>query len=171
MNEDDRDHQVPRVSKVEERERLLAQAMAHAEALDAQFRVLPAGDPRHGAWKSPLALLFFLLAVVVAVAPPSWVAGPPPPSIQEQELERGLRAAIYLQALQVEAFRARTGRLPEDLAELPTPAPGLSLVRSNTRVFQISGRRPGGAMLVYDSAHPEPEFAAAGAAWAGELRP
>jgi len=168
MNEDYKDLPVLRVSKVEERERLLAQTMAHAEALDAQFRVVPAGDRSSGAWKSPLALLLFLLAGAVAVVPPSWVAGPPPPSIQEQDLERGLRASIYLQAVQVEAFRARTGRLPEDLAEFPTPAPGLRLVRSNTRVFQISGRRPGGDMMVYDSAHPDPEFAAAAAGWTGE---
>lgn len=168
MNQDDQASPVLRVSNVEERERLLAQALAHAEALDTQFRVLPAGDPRRGRWKSPVALLLFVVAGLVAVLPPSWMAGPPPPSIQEQDLERGLRAMIYLQAVQVEAFRMRTGRLPDDLAELPTPAPGLRLVKSNTRVFQISGRRPGGDMMVYDSAYPDPEFPAAGAGWTGE---
>jgi hypothetical protein len=165
MNVDDGDPPVPGMSRVEDRERLLAETMAHAEAHEAQYRVLPADGPTWGRGKASVALFIFVVAAVLWVAPPRWVAGPPPPSAQEGDLERGLRAAVYLQATQVEVYRLRNGRLPDDLADLPTRLPGLSLVRSNSRVFQILGQRPGGEVLVYDSAHPSPGFASAASGW------
>ena len=166
MNQNDRGPGAIQVSKVEERERLLAQAMAHAEARDELFRVLPADSVRRDRWKAPTALLLFMVAGVLLVSPPGWVAGPPIPTVDQGELERGLEAAIRLQVVAVETFRIRNGRLPDDLAELPTRLPGLRFVRSNSRVYQIFGRRPGGEMLVYDSAHPAAGFATAGAGWA-----
>ena len=140
--------------------------MAHAEAQEAQYKVIPADDPVTGIWKTPLALLIFLLAGVAGVFPPDWAAGAPLPSVQEGDLERGLRAAIYIQTEQVDVFRVRNDRLPDGLADLPVPLPGLSLVKSNNRVYQILGRRPGGEILVFDSAHPTPGFASTATGWA-----
>ncbi|HKJ02882.1 MAG TPA: hypothetical protein VJ997_10520 [Longimicrobiales bacterium] len=171
MNVDDRDLPIHEMSRVEERERLLAETLAHAEAQEAQYRVLPADEPRYRRGKTVVALLLFVVAAVLWVAPPRWVAGPPPPSAELGDLERGLRAAVYLQATQVEVYRLRNGRLPEELSELPTHLPGLSLVRSNSRVFQILGRRPGGEVLVYDSAHPSPGFASAASGWTAQGTP
>lgn len=168
---DDPDLPVHRISRVEEREKLLAEAMAHAEAQEAQYKVIPADAPLTGLWKTPLALLIFLLAGVAGAFPPGWLAGPPLPSIQDGDVERGLRAAVYLQATQVHVFRLRNDRLPDDLGELPMRLPGLQLVKSNNRVYQILGRRPGGALLVYDSAHPSPAFASTAAGWTGEETP
>ena len=162
---DDPDDPAQRISLPEERERLLAEAMAHAETQEAHYKVLPADEPIHGRWKKPLAFLVLVLAGVSAAFPPAWIGGAPLPSIQEDDLERGLVAAVYLQALQVEAFRLHNGRLPDDLAEVPAHLPGLRFVKSNNRVYQILGRRPDGEVLIYDSAQPAPDFAAAASAW------
>lgn len=161
----------PRISRVEERQRLLAETMAHAEAREETYRVVPI-EPATvtGRWKAPLATLLFLLAAVVGAAPPSWLTGAPAPLPTEGERDRGLRAALYVQAQQVETFRLREGRLPMSLAEVPGAIPGLTLVRSNNRVYQVRGRREDGTVVVYDSARPSPVFEAA-VPWQREPRP
>ena len=67
-------------------------------------------------------------------------------------------AALQLQARQIEVFRARHGRLPRTLDEVPVRIPGIRFVRSNGRVYQLVAARPNGRALVYDSARPDPEF-------------
>lgn len=171
MSPEDQDPPVHRISRIEEREKLLAEAMAHAEAQEAQYKVIPADAPLVGRWKTPVALMVFVAAGLVGLFPPSWVAGPPLATVQDGELERGVRVSIALQALQVEVFRLRNDRLPDDLAEVPGRFADLRLVKSNNRVFQIVGRRPGGETLVYDSAHPSPAFAGAEAFWSGDGTP
>jgi len=161
----DPDPTVPTISRVEDRERILAEALAHADAQEAQYRVLPAADPVRGRWKIAVASLLLALAAWVALSPPAWVTGPAAPRPTEGDLERGLRAAIYLQVQQVEAYRLREGRVPSHLSELPVHLPGLTLVRSNNRVYQIRGLRPDGVPVVYDSARPSPAFEAAAAGW------
>ena len=155
------DTPVHRVSRVEDRERLLAEALAHAEAQDAHYRVLSADEPERGRWKAPVAALLLVLALWVALAPPRWMAGAEAPFPTDGERDKGLRTAIWMQARQVEVFRLREGRLPEHLSELPVQMPGLTLVRSNNRVFQIRGRLADGELLVFDSAQPSPAFDAA----------
>ena len=167
MSDEEPDLPVYRISKVEDRERLLAQAMAHAEAQEAQYKVIPADAPLRGRWKSPLAWGVFCLAAVVALFPPGWLAGRPAPTPTAGEWDRGVRAAVYLQAQQVEAFRLREGRLPDTLDELPAQIPGLAFVKSNNRVYQIRARRLDGTLVVYDSALPSTAFSAA-AGWGGE---
>lgn len=161
MSTDDPDLPVHAISRVEDRERLLAEALAHVEELEEQYKVIPADPTPRGRWKVPVALTLLGLAVILALAPPSWLAGTPDAVPTESQWERGLRAAMLLQAVQVEAFRAREGRLPAHLSELPSPLPGLSLVRSSPRVYQIIGRRPDGSTVIYDSARPSPAFEAA----------
>jgi len=153
------------LSRVEDRERILADVLAHAEVQEAQYKALPATEPVGGRWKLAVASLLFALATWVALVPPAWVAGAAAPLPTEGDLERGLRAAIYLQVQQVEAFKLREGRLPSQLSELPVELPGLTLVRSNNRVYQIRGRRPDGVVVVYDSGRPSPAFEAAAEGW------
>lgn len=155
------DTPVYKISRVEDRDRLLAEALAHAEAQEAQYKVLPADEPVYGRWKSPVAVLVLALAAWVALAPPGWLAGADAPRPTEGERDRGLRAAIWMQACQVEVFRVREGRLPSHLSELPVQMTGLTLVRSNNRVYQLRGRRENGSLLVFDSARPSPAFQAA----------
>lgn len=170
MSPEEPDLPVHRISRAEDRERLLAEAMAHAEAQEAQYRTLPAEPPAAGRWKTPAAWAIAGLAAIVAVAPPAWLAGPDAPRPTPGERDRGLRAALYLQAQQVEAFRARAGSLPATLEELPQHFHGLVLVRSNNRVFQIRGWHEDGRLLVYDSADPAPAFEAA-AGWLSRVAP
>jgi hypothetical protein len=146
---------------VEDRQRLLAEALAHAEAQEAQYKVLPADEPVGGGWKVPTAALVLVLAAWVALAPPRWLSGTDAPLPTAGETDRGLRAAIWMQAHEVEVFRLREGRLPAHLSELPAQMPGLTLVRSNNRVYQIRGRLSNGELLVFDSAQPSPAFEAA----------
>ena len=161
MSPEDADSPVHRVSRVEDRERLLAEATAHAEAQEAQYKVLPAGEPERGRWKAPLAMLLLVLAAWVALTPPRWLAGADAPRPTDGERDRGLRAAIWMQTRQVEVFRLRGGRLPQHLSELPAQMSGLTLVRSNNRVYQMRGRLSDGEFLVFDSAQPSPAFGAA----------
>jgi hypothetical protein len=165
------DPAVHRISRVEDRERLLAETLAHAEAQEAQYKVLPADEPKHGRWKTPLSTLLLVVAAWIALAPPRWMAGAEAPRPTTGERDRGLRAAIWIQARQVEVFRLREGRLPEHLSELPVQMPGLTLVRSNNRVYQIRGRLADGELLVFDSAQPSPAFAAAAPRLSSEETP
>ena len=167
LNADDKDLPVHRVSRVEDRERLLAEAMAHAEAMEEQYKVIPADAPLTGRWKSPVAVLMFATAAVVGLFPPAWLAGPVLPRPTQGDQDRGLRAAIYIQAQQVEAFRLEHGRLPDHPRELANPLPDLTLVRSNNRIYQVRGVATDGRVVVYDSARPSPAFRGA-AVWQEE---
>jgi hypothetical protein len=170
LSQEDPDLPIQRVSRPEDRERLLAEALAHAEALEEQYRVVPADPPHAARWKGALAVVTFGIALLTAVFPPAWLAGPPAAIPTPGDRDRGLRTAVFLQAQQVEAFRVREGRLPLTLAELPARLPGLTLVRSNNRVYQIRGRRADGTLVIYDSARPSPAFEAS-AVWPRTERP
>jgi len=167
LTPEDPDLPADSMSRVEDRERILAEALAHAEAQEAQYKVLPVAVPAGRHWKLAVASLLLALAAWFALVPPAWVAGAAAPLPTAGDLERGLRAAIYLQVQQVEAFKLREGRLPSHLSELPVQLPGLTLVRSNNRVYQIQGRHPDGVLVVYDSGRPSPAFEAAAAGWIG----
>jgi len=160
---EDLDDVVQIISSPEDRDRLLAEAMAHAEVQDAQYRQPLPETVRTGQWKTPLAMVVLILAAYIAIAPPWWLADWPPPQVPNAELERGVVAALSIQAEQIHVFRERTGRLPSDLSEVPASLPGIRYVRSNNRVFQLVGARPNGEALVYDAARPSPEFEQSGA--------
>lgn len=168
MSSEDPDLPVHDISSVEHRERILADALAHAEVQEAHYKVVPAAEPVGGRWKVAVASLLLALAAWVALVPPAWVTGTDLPRPSAADLERGVRSAIYLQVQQVEAFRLREGRLPSHLSELPVQLPDLTLVRSNNRVYQIRGRGADGVLVVYDSSRPSPAFEAAAAGWIGE---
>jgi hypothetical protein len=165
VNADKQDPPLHQISRPEDRQRLLAEAMEHADAQEAQYRLGPPDEPTHGLWKAPVALAIFTLAALVGIFPWSWLGGPPPLRIEDSDLDHGLRAVMYIQAQQVNVFRMRTGRIPDALDDLPVRFPGLRLVKSNNRVFQILAYQPGGEVLVFDSGHPSPAFAAAVSGW------
>ena len=154
-----------RASRAEERERLVAEVAAIAETKDIQFQRLPPGQARRGGWKIPTALVVLLLAVIVAAFPPLSRGDDATLSPTSEELQRGLRAALYLQAEQVEVFRVREGRLPVSLDEVPVRIPGIRFVRSNNRVYQLVGFLTDGDPIVYDSARPTDPFDAVAAGW------
>jgi hypothetical protein len=145
------------VSTPEQRARLLAQTLAHAEHKEARYRVpIDTGVARR--WKGSLAAVGFLLAGWVAAVPPTWVRPEPPAELNAAARARGIRTALLLQALQVEAFRVETQRLPGTLDELPMRLPGVQYARSGTRAYQLVGYEADGNAIVYDSARPAPAF-------------
>lgn len=168
MTRPDHDPSVPFVSREEERQRLLAEAVAHASAQDEAFRQRGEAVEATAAWKVPVALALFLLAAVVALFPPSWLVPQARPQLRPADQAYGARAALYLEAQQIEAFHLVRGRLPESLDEIGDRIPGVTFIRSNSRVYQLVMRRPDGSSLVYDSARPAPGFAAAAAGWSRE---
>ncbi len=171
MSDPERNPPILETSPEEEREHLLAEALAHANAQEEAFRRPMLEAERTGRWKTPLSILIFLFAGYVAVSPPSWVVPAAAPILDRGTLERGARAALYLQAREIEAYRVLRGRLPVSLDELPARVSGVRFIRSDNRVFQLVGRRPDGSSLVYDSAHPAPDFASVAAGWSGRREP
>lgn len=156
------------ISSPEVRDRLLAEALAHAEHKDARYRV-PYSDPTGpNRWKALLVVVLLALAGAAAAAPPRWIRPEPPASLGRAEELRGLRVALLLQADQVEAFRLRTQRLPTALDEVPGQLPGIRYVRSGNRVYQLVAYGADGSAVVYDSAAPTPPFRALTPPWQAE---
>jgi hypothetical protein len=146
-----------RVSDVAERERLVARTVADASARDTRYEGTPwRARPAVVWWKWGLAALLGLAAVLALTAPPPWVSGPPLPSLSPEDRTAGLQAALVLLAGHIEAYRARTGRLPQTLEEVGGSFPGVRYVRSNNRVFQLVAVRDDGSVRVWDSADPPP---------------
>ena len=145
----------------------MAEVVAHAAELEAQYREPMAPEDPPAVWKPVLAAVIVAVAVFVALRPPTGLAPATPPTLSPAELELGARAALYLQARQVEAFRARHGRLPGSLDELETRAPDVTFIRSNNRVYQLVTSSPDGSNLVYDSARPWEGFRTVASGWPG----
>ncbi len=145
------------ISAPEDRERLLAETMAHAEVRDAHYSQPMVVEEVDFPWRGPLGILLMAFAGWVFFVPPSWALGPPPPSIPSAELQRGLMASLYVQAQEIETFRFRQGRLPESLDELGFQAEGVEYIRSSNAVYQLVALGPNGR-VIYDSARPGDEF-------------
>lgn len=140
-------------SSTEERDRLIAEALAHAEARDLNYRP-PSVAPRAVRWKGGLGVAGIFLGAALLVAPPDWLRGDPPPSVPREARDLGARAILYLQAQEIEAYRQRHQRLPERLDDLEAALPSLRFVRSNDRVYQLVVYGPDGRAVVYDSTRP-----------------
>ena len=166
MKIEDLDEPTRDISSAEDRGRLIAEAIAHAETSEARYR--QPGGRRTGQWKGPLALSLLVIAGYIGLVPPPWLAGRPLPQVSSAERERGVAAALQIQARQIEVFQARHGRLPRTLDEVPARVAGVRFVRSNSRVYQLVAARPNGRALVYDSAKPGPEFEGVENGWDDE---
>lgn len=143
-------------STPEERDRLIAEALTHAEARDALYRP-PTEIAPSGRWRAPLALILLVLSGILAVAPPSWLEGSPRPTVPVQERARGARVALHLQAAQIEAYRVRTQGLPAALDALESALPGTRFVRSGDRVYQLVAFGPDRRPIVWESTAPSEE--------------
>lgn len=164
MSSSDKDLPTYEISSAADRERIIAEVVAHASLQEAQYRQ-PVVDPTPpGTWKLGIALVVLCVAGAVAAFPPWWLTGPVPGITSDDRL-RGLRAAVHIQAQQLEAHRAREGRLPRSLDEVPLVVSGIHYVRSNNRIYQLVVTGPDGTNLVYDSARPAAEFAAVADGW------
>lgn len=146
-----------------DRDRLLQAALAQAEMQDAIYRV-PGAESQPRSAKPFIVTALLLVAFLLAVSPPGFLTPPPPPEVTVGDRLSGYRVALLLQSQQIEAFRSTTGRLPNSLAELERPLPGIQYVQSNARLYQLVLRTED-RTLIYDSAAPDPAFAALAARW------
>ena len=148
----------------EERDRILAAALAQVEMQEAIYRVPT--DPRMaGRGKSTIALLLMLAALFVSVRPPSLVVPDPPARLSMGDQVYGTRVALLMQMQQIEAYRTREQRLPESLGEVGVALPGVRFVKSSNRLYQLVAFLPDGGAIVYDSASPAPEFERISRSW------
>jgi hypothetical protein len=154
------------VSSPDVRDRLLAAALAHAEHQDARYRVPFSAAASAGLWKALAGSVILLLAGAAAVVPPGWATPEPPALLGRAEQARNARAALLLQAQQIEAFRVRAQRLPDTLGEVTGTLPGVRYVRSGTRAYQLVAYEANGNAIVYDSTNPAPAFAELAVGWA-----
>jgi len=167
---DDGDAEVLDMSSSEDREAVLAEALAHAAMQDAQYMQPLTEAKPPGRWKTPLAMVVFAMSAYLLTFPPPWLAGEDPPAVSRIAREQGVRAALFLQAQQIEAFRIRQGRLPRTLEETEGALGGIQFVRSNARVYQLVAPGPDGPNIIYDSSRPTDDFLTAATAW-GARRP
>lgn len=148
----------------QDRDRLIAAAMAQAEMQEAIYRV-PVTARRDRRVKAGIAGALLFLALLVGVWPPSIVVPPRPPTLTERDAITGLRVTLLLQAQQIEAFRVTEERLPASLEEAGASFDGIRYVRSGNRVYQLVAYRRDGEPVIFDSAAPAPEFEALARSW------
>lgn len=143
-------------SSPEERDRLIAEALAHAEVRDLSYRPPSVAPTVH--WKGAVGSAGLLLGTALLLLPPAWLRGESAPSVPREARDLGARAILYLQAQEIEAYRQRNHGLPARLGDLEAELPGLRFVRSNDRVYQLVAYGPDGRAVVYDSTRPAPEI-------------
>jgi len=153
------------VSSPAMRDRLLAEALAHAEHKEARYRVPYDDRDRTRAWKSLIIVTSLAMAGVLATFPPAWVRPAPPAMLTAAEQQRSLRTALLLQAQQIDAYRIEHLALPPSLDTLPARLPGLRYVRTGNRAYQLMAYEDDGRAVVYDSADPIAPFDAIATTW------
>jgi hypothetical protein len=148
----------------EDRDRLIAAAMAQVEMQEAIYRV--STTPRRGVGgKAAVAFTLLFLALLVGVWPPGIMVPDPPAQLTQRDVLTGLRVTLLLQAQQIEAFRVTEDRLPTSLEEAGAPFDGIRYVRSGNRVYQLVAYAPDGEPVIFDSAAPAPAFEALVRIW------
>ena len=165
LSESDEDVPLIDLGAMPDRESVLADAMAHASLHESKYRLPPSDTKQTAVWKTPVAMIVFMLSAYLLAFPPQWMTGDGLPSIDSRTRENGARAALFLQAQQIEAFRITRGRLPGSLEEVQGSVKGIRFVRSSSRVFQLVVPGEDGINIIYDSSRPVEEFAGAAAAW------
>ena len=90
-----------------------------------------------------------LACLVLAFKPPAWILPAPQPTPTAAEREASIRFAIYLQAQQIEHFRAARGRLPSTLAEVGAPLPNVQYLALSATSYQL--RSTGNDAIVFNS--------------------
>ena len=155
--------ELPELSSDEELSRALEEVLRHEERRSQAQREAQRHmqrqqrrgiGPRHGVFALALAVTLY-----VWIASPAWarVDRPPPPTPEHREAS--LRVAIFLQAQRIEAFRDRTGGLPEELEETGPPIPGISYARTPRGTYHLEGQNDTLALFYSSSALTTlPEF-------------
>jgi len=109
--------------------------------------------------RSPLG--WALVVVLGALSGYLWVGSPgvlnpsPPEPLPVALVDAGLRVTVFRYANQIEAFRAREGRLPESLAEVGGEEENLLYVRDGRGGFSLSVASAGVQVQYSSTVSPE----------------
>ena len=116
----------PRPSSASERKKLIEE-YEQAKRSEAQRLTTEQADAlrRKRIMRPAIMGVVLVVALYLAFSPPAWLQPPAAPVPTAAEREAGIRFAVFLQAQQVEHFRATRGRLPGSLAEAGSPLPGI----------------------------------------------
>ncbi|UCC25678.1 MAG: hypothetical protein JSU98_01020 [Gemmatimonadales bacterium] len=148
----------PSLSSEQEREAMLAEVARDSEAREVGRR--PTG-PRRAT--TPLRLAVALLSTAVAgwlwLFPPAFLGPPPGGEMSTARIEAGLRMAVALQAERIFAHRDQVRRLPDFLREVGDSLPGILYRRLDGGTFLLLGRA-GDVEVEYRSDQPLAEFIA-----------
>lgn len=127
------------VSPEAERARALAEVMRDQEMrARAHVRAEVRRAQRSRLRRRALVALWIGIAYVWLANPP-WlrIESPPPQPLSEEAT--ALRLNVFLQAQQIEAYRAQRGRLPYILEEVGPPFPGMEYRRRDSRTYEVEG--------------------------------
>jgi hypothetical protein len=128
----------PRPSSASERNKLIAEFEASRRSEAERHSTEEARATRRKRVTRLTALGAALaIALVLAFRPPAWILPPPVPTPTPAEREASIRFAMYLQAQQIEHFRATRGRLPSQSGEAGPPLPGVQYIVLGGASYQL----------------------------------
>jgi hypothetical protein len=78
-----------------------------------------------------------VLSLFLWLGSPAWLGPGPLPQAPPRVVEAGLRVEVHSQAMRLQGFLQREGRLPGALTELGPPPPGMGYERLSPREFRL----------------------------------
>lgn len=128
----------PRPSSASERKKLIEE-YEQSKRAEIELRSLEQGQAARRKRVTRLSILGVTLAValILAFRPPAWILPAPVPTPTPAEREASIRFAMYLQAQQVEHFRATRGRIPSRLEEAGQPVPGIRFTTLSGTTYEL----------------------------------
>ncbi|MEO8201411.1 MAG: hypothetical protein ABI679_12870 [Gemmatimonadota bacterium] len=121
--------QPPRPSTASERDKLIAEYEQSKHSEHSRHIEAGAAAARNRRLRRSAILgLVTVAAVYLWFFPPAWLTPEPLPVPSASEREAGTRFAIFLQAQQIDHFRATMGRLPSTASEAGEPLPGIDYI-------------------------------------------
>jgi len=115
------------------------------------------GSRRGGPAGTVALVLLALVSAYLWFGSPSWLDTSGDNPVDPQLLAAGARMEIYLQALRLEAFRSREGRLPQSLAEAGGNDSDVEYERLDGQRYRLSMTGPAG-VVSYMSTSPLDDF-------------
>lgn len=154
MNQQDsvRPYRARDVASGQEAADAVAEVLRHAKEREeaAKKKAPPRRQPK---WMLPVSVNLAVLAVYLLIAPPAWVVLDPLPPAHSTAAEAvtDFRTAMYFQGIsRIEAYRARTGRLPATLAETESTLQNVDYTVRGDSTYVLVGTI-GEEVLTYDS--------------------
>lgn len=130
--------QPPKPSSASERKKLIEEyeQSKRSEVDRQQFEQLQAARRKR---TTRLGILggALTIALILAFRPPAWILPAPLPTPTAAEREASIRFAMYLQAQQVEHFRATRGRIPSQLSEAGQPIPEIQYTALTGTTYRL----------------------------------